>query len=481
MSYESPADTPLSNQAPSVVVIGAGISGLSAAYTITQTLPHVHVHVLEGQTRAGGWVHTERDDHHVIEHGPDSLVTDDAEVFDFVRELGLMPSVVPTNAGMRRLYVVINKTLKRVPAGYHMVAPKQLPGFLSSDVLSLGAKLRAIAEPFISHKEMLSAADESVASYLIDRMGLELYKTLSEPMIRGVYGGDPRTLSLKAIFPDYAQLRDRKQSLLRSMLKTERSTAHAATGANYGKFISFRAGMAELIEALTTRLARNLRYEQQIEQIEYSSSARSWKVHLNNGQTLHAHGLVVATSAFTAANLLAPHARALSEHLNAIPYGSMLAVSYLYNNDALDRALDAFGFIVPKAENLHLLASTWSSVKYAGRAALQESLLRVYLSDRENEATSLYDMNDEAIEALARKELNMIINTRGEPLRKRVLRFVKAMPQYTLGHVERVQAIHRELEAFPTLKLCGNAYEGVGIAASIKLARREAKALCASL
>lgn len=452
-----------------VVVIGGGLSGLSAAHRVREREADAQVTVLEASERAGGILGTVERDGFVIETGPDSILSEKTAAIELAERLNIADRIIETRNEHRGAYVVYRGRLERVPAGFSLMAPARWTPWAKTPLISPAGKLRAALEVALPKSR---TEDESMASFVRRRFGRELLDRLAQPLVGGIYGGDPDRLSLEATMPRFVEMEREHGSVIRAMrAKRRRSTEQAASGARYGLFVAFDRGMQVLIDALTNAVG-DVRLNTAVEGLD--SVDGTFRVRTSEG-TVEADRVIVALPAWRAAKLLAGPAPSVVEGLESIPYGSAATVTFAWPRSEVPHALDAFGFVVPAVERRSILAATFSSVKWPGRAPDGEVLLRVFIGG-EN-ALDAADLDDEGLIAIARRELSRLMNIEAAPRFSFVKRYRRAMPQYQVGHTRRVEVIERRMAALPGLEIAGNAYRGVGIPDSIRAAEAAADRL----
>lgn len=450
-----------------VVVVGGGVAGLAATHRLRER--GADVLLLEASARCGGMLRTERTDGFVIERGPDSIITSKPAALALAQEMGLSNRIVRTREENRGAYVVRGGRLHRVPEGFQLLAPSDLGALWRSPVLDLGGKLRASLEPLVPRR---TDVDESLASFVRRRLGEDVLARLAQPMAGGIYGADPEQLSLRATLPRFLETEARDGSLVRSLRRARLAGAASASGARYGLFISFDDGVACLPEALAERLADVVRTERPVSSLRRNGG--SWEV---DGE--RAAGVVLAIPAPRAAGLLAQEAPEVSRRLRAIRHGSAATVTLAYADADIPRALDAAGFVVPASEGRAVMAATWSSAKWPGRAPPGQTLLRVFLGGHGRQEVVRW--SDDELEGASRRGLRELMSIVASPSLVRVDRWRAKMPRYEVGHAQRMDDLFGRLHAHPRLQLAGNAYRGVGIPDAIASGQDAAEALLAQI
>ncbi len=467
---------------PHVAVIGGGIAGLAAAYRLRE-LAAAHetpvlTTVLEREERAGGSLSTIRRDGFVIETGADSMLTEKPWGLDLVRRVGLEPELIPTREEFRKTYVVRAGRLVEIPAGFTLLAPTRVGPILRSPLFSPLAKLRMGLEMFIPARR--GDEDESLGSFVRRRFGREVLDRVAQPLAGGIYTADPEKLSLKATMPRFLEMERRYGSVIRGMRAAESARAARSpgvSGARWGLFVSFRTGMEALAEALVSRLEGSVR-----SRIEVSALAREadgWLVELADGEKLPADALIIAAPSHVAARLLGTIHPELAATLARIEYSSAATVNLAYRNDDFPRRPDSFGFVVPVAERRKIIAGSFSSLKYEGRAPEGFILARAFLGGVLQSA--MMDLSDEEMIAAARDEFRALCGVEAAPILTEVRRWPRAMPQYDVGHLERADMIDRLVSSIGGLGLAGSAYRGVGVPDCVHGAEQAAESIFARL
>jgi oxygen-dependent protoporphyrinogen oxidase len=454
-----------------VIVVGAGPSGLAAAHRLREVDPSMELEVLEAAESAGGWLRTEERDGFVVELGPDAILTEKKAALDLVKRLGVEHRVVRTNEDRRGAYVVSGGKLARVPEGFSMMAPVDAKAFWKSDIVSRGAKIRAGLEPKVPRRR--GGPEESLARFVRRRFGVELLEKLAQPLVSGIYGSDAETLSLEATMPRFTAMEREEGSVARALRR--KKPADGASGARYGLFVSFDRGMQVLTDALVRAVgADRIRTRAEVRSI--ARSRGRWSVSAG-GEVKEADAIVLAMTASRAAVLLreAGMDAAACDGLAAIEHGSAATVTFAWREAEIPQPLDAYGFVVPAVERREILASTWASAKWPGRAPPGWALVRAFVGGaHEPDAPS---RSDAELVRLARRELRMLMGIEAEPLFSRIVRYPRAMPIYEVGHLERARAIEARLEQIPGLALAGNSLRGVGIPDAIASGERAAEAV----
>ncbi|MGO9462692.1 MAG: protoporphyrinogen oxidase [Isosphaeraceae bacterium] len=466
-----------------VVVVGGGLSGLAAAHRIHERSfslrRQIELVVVEAKDRVGGVIGTTRFDGFTVEEGPDSFITNKPWGVEVCRRLGLGDQVIETDPSHRRSFVVRNGRLAPVPEGFVLMAPSRLLPVLTSPILSWRGKLRMLMDLVIPRRD--DETEESLAAFVRRRLGREALDRLVQPLVAGIYTADPNDLSLKATLPQFLAMEREHGSLIRAARRAarDRDSLHVeeqASGARYGLFITLAEGMDTLPRALAASLPPGcIRTETAVRRVSRNGPVSPWLVELLDGPSIEADSVVLSTEAHAAARLLDSADPALALQLRAIPYASSIIVNSAYRRDQITHPLDGFGAVVPAIEGRPILAVSFLSVKFPNRAPAGTVLLRTFLGGATR--PDQLDMDDDAISAVVQRELGDLIGASGEPLFVRIGRHPRAMPQYNLGHLERVASIRRHLSKHGGLYLTGIAYGGVGIPDCVHAAELTADAL----
>jgi oxygen-dependent protoporphyrinogen oxidase len=464
--------------AEGIVIVGGGIAGLAAAHRVLELAAargaRVPLTLVEAGQRLGGTITSERVDGFLVEAGADSLLTEKPWALDLCRRLGIEDRLIATRDDQRRTFVVHAGRLHPLPEGFLLLAPTRLWPLVTSRLFSWRGKLRMACD-LVLPRGGSATGDESLASFVTRRLGREALERVAQPLAGGIYTADPARLSLAATMPRFLEMERRHRSVILAMRRAAQAGAARGSGARWSLFVSFADGMQTLVSALEQRLPEgSVRLGARALAIAPGPTG-GWRVALDGGTALEAARVLVATPAFAAADLLRPLDATLAAELAAIPYASSATVTLAYDRGAVSHPLDGFGFVVPAIEGRTLIACSFSSVKYAGRAPAGGVLLRVFCGGAL--AEQMFTLSDAALVAAARRELSELLGIEAAPRFTRVHRYPRAMPQYQVGHLERVAAIEARLARHPGLALAGNAYRGVGVPDCVHSGERAAEAL----
>jgi oxygen-dependent protoporphyrinogen oxidase len=433
-----------------VTVVGAGIAGLAVAHALRRRAPDAEVTVLEAAPRPGGNIRSERIDGYLLEWGPNGFLDSVPETLAFARELGLAERVHRSDDRARRRLIFRDGRLHVLPGGP--------AGFLRSGLLSWPGKLRIAGEPFASSRP---AGDETIHQFASRRIGREAADVLVGSMVSGVFAGDPRALSLRACFPKMWQMETDHGGLFRALfakVREKRVRRGDAVGSPLGTLTSFHDGTEELVRAAARALGPSLRLRAGATGLRRAGSC--WRVEAEGG-ALEADAVVLAGPPSVSARLVGEVDDALAAELAAIPGAGLAVVALGYDERRLPRPLDGFGFLVPRGTGPRILGVLWDSTVYPGRAPAGRALLRVMIGGAlDPEAVRL---DDEELLAVVRRDLVTTMGLSADPELVRVFRHPLGIPQYVVGHLDRLARIGERLARLPGLHVAGNGYRGVAI------------------
>jgi oxygen-dependent protoporphyrinogen oxidase len=423
-----------------VVIIGGGISGLATAFYLKKA--GIPAKLIEAQPRLGGLIGTEVIEGCRVEAGPESWLTAKPAARELVSELGLADQIIGSNDHRRAVYIWRKGKLVRMPTGMRLMVPTSLKVLFGMDLISFGGKLRAAREIFFRPPKNADAEnDRSVAEFVIQHFGRELLDYIAEPLLAGVYGGDPKELSASSVIPQMVEWEKKHGSLIRA------AAAHKMEGAQ-PLFSTMKEGMGQLIDALARAIDAEVIHGS-AEKIE-----KGWRVRVN-GDWINASHVVVACQ---------PH-RVLPDLFPPISYTSSAIMALGYRRSELKHPLNGFGFLVPTCERQSLAATTWVGTKFDYRVPEDKAIIRCFLTGNVNDVY---------------RELKEKMGITAEPIFERFQAWPNSMPQYTIGHAQRTRVVEEMLQDLPGLHLAGNSYYGVGVPDSIRTAKHAATTIAAA-
>ncbi|MGA8492378.1 MAG: protoporphyrinogen oxidase [Terriglobales bacterium] len=443
-----------------IAIVGGGISGLSAAFTLEkrrQAGASLEYAVFESSPHLGGVLVTERVDGCLVEAGPDSFLTEKPWASELCREIGLGDQLIGSNDADRVTYILAKGKLEVIPDGLMFMVPTKLTPTVLSPLFSARTKLQMAREWF--HPPRKADADESVASFVERHYGPEMVDRLADPLLSGVYGGEAAQLSVRAVLPRFAEMEATYGSLGRAMLAARKKMGHASKAPTKPLFTSLKEGMQQLVDAVVSRLpASALNSNTAVQRIQQENGG--WVVSAGYASD-EFDAVIMAIPTHAAAELLSVTSENLAAELRGIQYTSSVTVNLGYDRSVRASLPPGFGFLVPRSEGMRMLAATFVHNKFPHRAPDDRALLRCFIGGARNE--QILQAPEEEIVSIVRDELRQIIKLKADPLFTRVYRWKSAMAQYGVGHLERLQRIEGLLPQLPGLALAGNGYRGIGV------------------
>lgn len=446
------------NASRQVIVVGAGISGLACALRLHSL--GIKVRVLEAAPRPGGVVETIERNGFLLESGPQSVqMTPDLR--EFARAAGCEGDIIEADPRTPR-FILLDGNL--IPA------PMSPPELLTTSLLGTRSKMRLLTEPM--RRTKAPDGDESLADFVRRKFGTEILDHLAGPFASGVFAGDPELMSLRSSFPALAVWEHEYGSILRGAIKSRKEKKGERP-----TLASFKRGMTSLISAAVNALEPSIAFNMRAEAIARPGNS-AWTVRFaGHGQSaeLHADTLVMATPAYEAARLLASLSSQLAGALGAIPYAPVAVVAEGFRREFVGHELNGFGFLVPRKEGLRTLGTIWNSSLFPGRAPEGMVLMTSFVGGATDPKTVSQDPGYIANEV--RDEIGRVLQIIGPPIERQVWRHTRALPQYNLGHSQRVKVIREELTHLPGIFLSGNYLEGPSFGSCVSQGNRAADAV----
>jgi oxygen-dependent protoporphyrinogen oxidase len=463
--------------------------------------------ILEAGSRVGGIVQTCERDGFLLERGPDSFISEKPAALALVKRLDLESRLIETSQHHRRSMIVRDGQLLRVPEGFQLLAPSRWWPFLKSDIFSWSGKARMALDLLLPRRALNGNNDESLAEFVRRRLGTEALERMAQPMVGGIYTADPERLSLLATMPRFLEMEYEHRSLIRALRKqnsrrvskaTQSESSTGTSGARYSLFLSFDRGMQVLTDSLAKRISsfgsqlstgaaagqtpirvnnaiESIRLEEEVSDGERS---RKWKLTTRDNETLFADAICVALPAYISSRLLATVDPELASELDQITYASSATINLGFRREDIPHPLDGFGFVVPFIEKRTLIACTFSSVKFADRAPAGQVLLRAFVGGALQ--PELPKLDEDKLLTRVLGDLRDLLGIERAPLFSEVTKWERSMPQYHVGHLERVKRIEARLANLPGLFLAGNAYAGLGIPDCIRSGEAAADSILAA-
>jgi oxygen-dependent protoporphyrinogen oxidase len=458
-----------------VVVVGGGIAGLAAAHALANANPALQVTLVEASQRLGGKIVTERVDGFVVEGGPDSFLAAKPRGVGLAVDVGLGDRLQGTLPRPKRAFIVHGGRLHDVPEGLSGLVPTRLAPLARSGLLSPRGKARVALDYVLPPRQM---EDEPLGAFIRRRLGRQAWERLVEPLMAGIYAADGDQLSLAATFSQLRQAEQLHGGLIRGVLAAR--SAASSSGPPKPPFLTPKAGLDSLVGALADTLRQTgVTIRGEVAATTIARVANGYVIGLAHGAPLHADAVIVAIPAFAAADLLSALDASLASELAGIPHASTAIVSLAYRRDEIPHPLAGHGYVIPRAEGTPILACTWSSRKWSGRAPVGWELLRVFIGRAGDRQIDVEHASEEALHSLAQREVAVRLGVSARPALNLVHRWRHGMPQYVVGHPARLARIEARLRAHPGLLLAGNAYHGVGIPDCIASGERAAHAALA--
>jgi oxygen-dependent protoporphyrinogen oxidase len=463
---------------PRIAVIGGGITGLAAAHRLVELSrmrdQPIALHLFETRSRTGGVITTERSDGYVIEGGPDSFLSEKPAALQLCHRLGIAGDLVGTREEFRRTYIARGTRLAPLPDGFLLMAPTRLWPLLTTPLFSWPGKLRMALDLVLPRRT--PPTDESLADFVTRRLGREALERVAQPLVAGIYTADPNRLSLAATMPRFLEMERTERSIILAMWRQRRRALQSpadGSGARWSLFLSFTDGLQRLTDRLAAALPEGI-VRLGVTVSPLGENGAGWRV----GEDRY-DAVIVAVPAPAAAALLRDRDPLLAGELAAIEYASSAVVTLAFRREDIPHPLDGFGFVVPHTEGRALLAGTFSSLKYPGRCPEELVLIRAFVGGALQ--PTLLELDDTTLIGRVREELGVLLGIEASPELVRIARWPRSMPQYHLGHRERVARIRTRAAALPRLELAGNAYDGIGIPDCIRSGEQAAEHVLARM
>ena len=445
-----------------VVIIGGGISGLSALHYVRRTKPELSVRLFEAESRLGGTIGTDNIDGYSFDWGPNGFLDREPLTLKLCEELGLNDDLERANENVANRFILRKGKLRSVPM--------KPPAFLMSDILSLKGRLRVMGEPFA---RSAPDDDESIYDFVQRRIGREAADYLVQPMVSGVFGGVADQLSLKSCFPIMREMEQEHGSLFKAMIakaraakaKGKKSGGPSGPG---GWLTSFRGGLNRIVDQFHKRYESNITTGQSVTTITKENDC--YRIDFQDGHTEQARTVIIAVPSNQAATLVESLSNGLAGALARIPYAPISVVCFGYAKENVGRSLDGFGFLVPSKEKRRILGSIWTSSIFDARAPEGKVQFRSMVGGDGDHASM--ELSDDELVRIVRDDLDGIVGLNSDPEVVKLYRWCHGIPQFKIGHSDILSEIETELEALGNIHVTGNAYYGIGLNDCVKQSHR---------
>jgi protoporphyrinogen/coproporphyrinogen III oxidase len=451
-----------------VVIVGGGITGLAATYHLQEKAKEAGLALdyllIEQAQELGGKIITESKDGFVIEGGPDCFVQEKPSVIQLSARVGIIDKLLPSNDASTGTFVLSGGKLHKLPDGLMLLVPTKIIPFALSPLISWPGKLRMGLDLLLPKKSQ--EKDESLASFVRRRLGQEALDKIGEPMIGGIHGSNSQTMSLKATFPRFLKMEEDYRSLIVAMLAA-RAKAPKPPAPKPGQpkktyFMSFKGGMKDLVEGIEGKLdAKKILKNTTVTKVEQLSEGK-YRINLKDKGPIEADAVIMASPAWDTADMLKELDKVITQQLQDIPQASSATINMVFHRKDIPFDLGSFGFVIPASEKREINALTFSSIKWNLRVPSNEYVsLRTFVGGGRNQELAV--LSDEELIRISRQELADILGIKAEPVLARVHHWIKARPQYVLGHLDRINTIEERLSSHPGMYLAGAAYRGIGV------------------
>ncbi|WP_163971318.1 protoporphyrinogen oxidase [Oceanobacillus halotolerans] len=441
-----------------VVIVGGGITGLTAAYYLQKEIKEkqlpINVKLVEASNRLGGKIKTKRKSGFTIEQGPDSFLARKKPAVKLAEELGMADELVRNGTGQS--YILVNNKLHKMPSGSFMGVPTKVKPFLFSNIFSTKGKLRAGLDFVLPKGEAVS--DQSLGGFFRRRFGNELVENLIEPLLSGIYAGDIDDMSLMATFPNFYHLEQEHRSLIKGLQKTM-PQLKKQKGKKPGMFYSFKNGLESMVEQLEKQLdPGTVALNVAVDHVEKKEGY--YHLLLSNGSVYKADAVVMATPHYTLPRMFSQYD--LFDTFKNIPATSVANVAMAFDKSAIKKDIDGTGFVVSRNSDFRITACTWTHKKWPNSTPDGKVLLRCYVGRPSD--PDVVNLSDEEITEIVLRDLNKTMKIKAKPEFSVITRWKNAMPQYTVGHQERISKVREAAQdKLPGVFLTGSSYEGVGV------------------
>ncbi|PKK85005.1 MAG: protoporphyrinogen oxidase [candidate division Zixibacteria bacterium HGW-Zixibacteria-1] len=433
-----------------IAVIGGGISGLSALHFIKyRYADSCDVKLYEKESRLGGTIGTDRTDGFVSDWGPNGFLDKVPLTLRLVSELGLDELLDPAKPSAEKRFIYRNKKLHEI----HASPPK----FMRSQILTLAGRLRLVMEPLVPQKK--DDSDESIFDFGKRRIGRDAAEHMIVPMVSGIYGGDARKLSLKACFPIMVEMEREYGSLFKALLARKKAGSKGGPAGPAGRLTSFKNGLYTLIETMHEKYRNHIVTGRGVKKISYADNI--YTLEFESGGPENFDAVICAAPAYAATGMVSVMNEELSRVLASIPYSSIAVVCSGYKKEDVAHDLAGFGFLIPRDQNVRILGSIWTSSIFSGSAPDGMVQFRTMIGGATDPQAAA--LSDGELADIAHRELNDILGLSAQPGYLKIFKWSQGIPQFTIGHPERMEHLNKILDKYPGLQFAGNSYKGVSL------------------
>jgi len=456
-----------------IAIVGGGISALACAVALKEK--GFNFTLFEKEEAVGGKLFTEKIGGFTVEGGPDSYLPEKVWSVQLIKKVGLADRMLCSNDEHKGTFIYSGGRLHPLPEGVMLMVPTMIMPLAKSGLISWPGKMRMGMELFVPPRKELQ--DESLAEFVTRRLGRECLEKIAEPLVAGIHTSNPDNMSVLATFPRFVEMERKSGSLIKSMVAAmKRMPPPNPAGPRMTYFMSLKGGMRELAQGCLSYIgAERIHTGTVVVAVERKGSG--YRLIFGDGATADFDAVVLATPSYVAKEIIGGMDKELCDRLSAIAWSSSATVSIAFRKEDLKKQLPGFGFIVPRVENRRINACTWSSIKWAQRAADDTELIRSFVGGGHHE--ELVSLGDRELLAIVREELREMIGITAEPVFFKVYRWFQGMPKYTVGHLERIAAIDEKCASHRGLFLIGCSYHGIGIGDCVKSGFDAAAAIAA--
>jgi len=454
----------MSDSKKQIVIIGGGITGLTAAYYLQKEvrenyLPY-SVKLIEASHRLGGQMQTYRKDGYLIERGPDSFLETKEKAVQLATEVGMADRLVHNHPG--KTFILANDRLHTIPGGAVMGIPTEIRPFMTTKLFSVPGKLRAAADLILPRSQVKN--DQSLGGFFRRRLGDEVVENLIEPLLSGVYAGDIDKMSLMTLFPHFYQIEKKYRSLIVGMKKSAPPRPKELSGKNKGSFLAFDTGLQSFADAITAKLEPNsFKLGSRVERV--LKKTRGYEIELNGGEVLAADSIIMTVPHHTIYTIFPEYE--FFQDFKDVPSTSIATIALGFPKEAVQKDIDGTGFLISRNSDYTITSCTWLHKKWPHTTPDGKVLLRCFVGRSGGEA--IVDLSDDQIVANVMTDLFKMIEIKQDPELTIVSRWINAMPQYTVGHQERMKNVREGIKKeLPGIFIAGGSYNGVGLPDCIK-------------